>query len=91
MKRSESNRSRRGEIAELKGHRSPRLLLQMEAAHSQLTVYRSSASVPGQRMTVGFNGAKSQRAASGLTKSFLYVNLTKPYPSVIGSEMIFEH
>lgn len=28
------------------------MLLRLEAAHSQLTVYRSTASVPGQRMTV---------------------------------------
>ncbi len=54
MKHSESNRrSRRGKIADLKGPKITRLLLQMEAAHSQLTVYRSSASVPGQRITVG--------------------------------------
>ena len=63
MKRSESNRSRRREIAELKGPESTRLLLQMEAAHSQLTVYRSTASVPGQRVTVGFNRARSQPEA----------------------------
>lgn len=65
MKHSESNRSRRGKIAELKGPESTRLLLQMEAAHSQLTVYRSTASDPGQCTTVEFNGAKSQSAASG--------------------------
>lgn len=34
----------------------------MEAAHSQLTVYRLTAFVPGQRITVVFNRAKSQSA-----------------------------
>lgn len=54
-----------GEIAELKGPKSTRLFLQMEAAHSQLTVYRSTASVPGQHITVGFNRARSQPVPGG--------------------------
>lgn len=62
MKRSVS--SRRGNIAELKGLKSTRLLLQMEAIHSQLTVYRSTASVPGWCTTVGFSRARKHSAAN---------------------------
>lgn len=41
------------------------MLPQMKAVHSQLIIYRSTASVLGQRTTVGFNGAnvKVQSAA----------------------------
>lgn len=42
-------------------HKSIKSLLQMEAAHSQLSVYRSTASAPGQRIIAVFNGAKFVR------------------------------
>lgn len=63
MKHSESNGNRQGDIAELKGPENTRLLLQMEADHSQFTVYRSTASVPGQLSTVGCNRAHSYSTA----------------------------
>ena len=46
----------------------------MEAAHSQLTVYRSTASVPGQCTTEVFNRAKSHSAV--ISKRWCIIHLT---------------
>lgn len=42
-------------------HKCTRMPLQMEAAHSPLAVYRSTASAPGQRVIAVLNGAKDVR------------------------------
>lgn len=49
------------QCSDMAAHKSIRSLLQMEVAHSQLPVYRSTACAPGQRIIAVFNRAKDVR------------------------------